>query len=194
MSQTLQNLTKAFIGESQARNRYTFYAKTAREEGYEQVAAIFLETADQEKQHAKQLFKMINGLQQEGGTTGQEIAVEVSAPTVFATTIENLKASIAGENHEYTEMYPEFVEAAQVEGYPQIAARLRAIAKAEEHHEERYKKLLSQLEAGTVFEKEEETWWYCRECGYMHFGKRVPEKCPACDHPKAFYQLKNEQY
>jgi rubrerythrin len=194
MQKTLQNLTKAFIGESQARNRYTFYAKVAQKEGYEQIAAIFLTTAEQEKIHAKRLFEHICELKKESGGNLDEIIVEAVAPTIYGTTIENLKAAIAGENHEHTVMYPEFADVAQSEGLNKIAARMRSIAKAEEHHEERYKKLLEQLENDTIFKKDKEVWWVCRECGYVHFGVQPPEECPSCDHPKGFYEIKCEEY
>lgn len=189
MTKTIENLTKAFIGESQARNRYSFYAKVAKKEGYEQIAGIFLETAEQEKTHAKRLFEHIQELKEE-----DEIKVEATAPVVYATTIENLKAAIAGENYEHTEMYPEFAETAEQEGLTDIAKRLRAIAKAEEHHEERYQKALTQLEAGTMFKKEQETAWVCRECGYVHVGDEAPLVCPSCDHPQSYYQVKCEEY
>jgi rubrerythrin len=193
MNQTIQNLTKAFIGESQARNRYSFYAKVAMKEGYEQIAEIFTVTAENERIHAKRLFETINKLKKNDQEI-DTITIETEAPTAYGTTIDNLKAAIAGEHHEHSSMYPEFAEIAQNEGYPEIAARLRAIAIAEEHHEERYKKLLKEVEAGTVFKKKKEIWWVCRECGYMHFGKEPPVKCPACDHPTAFYQVKCEEY
>ena len=193
MEQTIQNLTKAFIGESQARNRYGFYAKIAKKEGYEQIAGIFLETAEQEKEHAKRLFEHIQELKKELGNN-EEIKVEASAPTVYGTTQENLQAAIDGENYEHTEMYPEFAKIAEEENLPKIATRLKSIAKAEEHHEERYKKLLEQVKAGTVFKKEEEIEWVCRECGYTHKGKQAPEKCPSCDHAQSFYQRKCEEY
>jgi rubrerythrin len=194
MKETLKNLTKAFIGESQARNRYTFYARTAIKEGYEQIGAIFQDTADQEKTHAKRLFEHIQELKKEEKGDLGEIKVEAAAPTVYDTTAENLKAAIAGENWEHTSMYPEFAEVAEKEGYSGIAQRLRSIAKAEEHHEERYIKILKEVEAGTVFKKDKEIWWACRECGYQHFGTSAPEKCPSCDHPQAFYQVKCEEY
>ncbi len=194
MEETIKNLVKAFIGESQARNRYTFYAKIARKEGYEQIAEIFSITAENEKEHASTLFKLINELRKEGGEELNEIKVEVSAPLVLGNTVDNLKAAIAGENYEYTRMYPEFADVAEKEGYPEIAAKLRAIAKAEEHHEERFKKLLKEVEAGTVFKKDEEVWWVCRECGYVHYGREPPEKCPSCGHSKSFFQLKCEEY
>lgn len=194
MQKTIQNLTKAFIGESQARNRYTFYAKVAKKEGYEQIASIFLETAEQEKVHAKRLFEHIQELKEKIGDNLNEIKVEAVAPTVYKSTAENLKASITGENYEYTEMYPEFAKVAEEEGLTSIAQRLRSIAKAEEHHEERYKKLLAQLEAGTIFKKDKETVWVCRECGYVHKGNQAPVKCPSCDHPQSYYQIKCEEY
>ena len=194
MKNTIENLVKAFIGESQARNRYTFYAKIAKNEGFEQIAEIFLITAENEKEHASNLFKLINRLKKKTNEKLDEIEVEAVAPTVFSSTAENLKAAIAGENYEYTKMYPEFADVAEKEGFPEIATRLRAIAKAEEHHEERYKKLLKEVEAGTFFKKEKEVWWVCRECGYVHFGEEPPEKCPSCDHPRSYFQLKFEGY
>ncbi|MFH1610684.1 MAG: rubrerythrin [Patescibacteria group bacterium] len=188
MQKTIENLTKAFIGESQARNRYTFYTKIAKKEGYEQIASIFAETAEQEKVHAKRLFEHIQELKEKSNEDFSEIKVEAVAPTIYSTTAENLKASIAGENYEYTEMYPEFAKIAEEEGLAEIAIRLKSIAKAEAHHEERYKKVLEQLEAGTVFKKEQEVAWVCRECGYVHSGPEAPIKCPSCDHPQAYYQ------
>ena len=195
MQKTIENLTKAFIGESQARNRYSMYAKIAKNEGYEQISAIFEETADQEKEHAKQLFKMINELKKESGESKyEEIMVEASAPTTLGNTKENLKAAIGGEHYEYESMYPEFSTTAKEEGLEKIAARLLHIAKAEAHHEERYSKLLSNLENNTAFKKESEVEWICRKCGYAHTGNNAPERCPACDHPAAYYQVKSEQY
>lgn len=193
MEQTIKNLAKAFIGESQARNRYNFYASVARKEGYEQIAEIFALTADQEKEHAKRLFEHLQELKVKGGVEG-EVSVEAGMPTVLGTTAENLKAAIAGENHEHTSMYPEFATIAEQEGLPHIAARMLSIAKAESHHEWRYQKLLDQVEAGSVFKKDQDTWWVCMECGYVHFGKEAPVKCPSCDHAQAFYQVKSEQY
>ncbi len=191
MKKTIENLTKAFIGESQARNRYSFYAKNAKKEGYEKIAEVFEITADQEKQHAKWLLRLINEIKEEGteGTT-----VEAEASFIFGNTIENLKAAIKGENYEHTEMYPEFAKTAEDEGYPLISQRLKSIAKAEEHHQERYEKILKELENKTIFEKEKEVWWVCRECGYQSFGKRPPEICSSCDHPRAYYELKCEEY
>jgi rubrerythrin len=194
MKKTIENLAKAFIGESQARNRYTFYSKIARKEGFEQIAEIFLLTADNEKEHASWLFKLINELKKKSKENLDEITVEAAAPTILGTTAENLKAAIAGENYEHTKMYPEFADVADKEGLCEIAARLRCIAIAEKHHEERYKKILKEVEAGTVFKKGKEVWWVCRECGYVYFGKEPPQKCPSCDHVRAFYQVKCEEY
>ncbi len=194
MEKTLYNLGQAFAGESQARNRYTFYAKVARAEGYERVAEIFLLTADQEKEHAHWIMKMIRSLKEKAGNTDLMLKVEAEVPTVYGTTIENLNSAISGENHEYTSMYPDFAKEAEEEGFPEVAARLRSIAKAEEHHEERYKKILEQLVAGTFFKKEEEIYWICRECGYQHFGFEPPAVCPSCDHARSFYERKCEQF
>ncbi|MEM0465115.1 MAG: ferritin family protein [Candidatus Pacearchaeota archaeon] len=196
MKETLKCLVKAFIGESQARNRYTYYAKIAQKEGYEQIAEIFLITADQEKIHAKRLFEHIQELKKELSESEQkEIIVEnVSCSIIIGDTLENLKAAAAGEHYEYSEMYPSFAKIAEEEGYKKIALRFKAIAVAEIHHEERYKKLMEQLKNGTFFKKSENVWWVCRECGYAFFGKSPPEICPSCDHPKAFYQLKCEEY
>ncbi len=194
MRNTIENLTKAFIGESQARNRYTFYAKIAKKEGFEQIAEIFLLTAENEKEHAKRLFEHIQELKKKLGKGLEAITVEAAAPTTYGNTAQNLKAAIAGENYEYTEMYPEFVRVAEEEGLPEIAGRLKAIANAEAHHEERYKKLLKEVESGTVFKKDEAVWWVCRECGYLHFGREPPEKCPSCDHERSYYQVKCEAF
>ena len=190
MGETIENLTKAFIGESQARNRYTFYSKIAKKEGYEQISEIFLISAENEKEHASWLFKLINELKD----NLEAIKVAAEAPTALGNTTDNLKAAIAGENYEHTTMYPEFALAAEEEGLTDIATRLRAIAEAEKHHEERYAKLLRELETGTLFKKDKEVWWICRECGYQYFGKTPPEKCPSCDHDQGYYQIKSEEY
>ena len=195
MKNTIENLTKAFIGESQARNRYTMYAKIAKKEGYEQISEIFLLTADNEREHAKWLFRLINELKKKStGDNLDEISVEASAPTTLGNTIENLKASIAGENYEHTEMYPEFANVAEGEGLKEIADRLRAISHAEEHHEDRFKKLLSVVEGNTVFKKDDKVQWVCMKCGYVHEGEVAPEKCPSCDHPKSYFEIKCEKY
>ncbi|RJS68696.1 rubrerythrin family protein [ANME-2 cluster archaeon] len=194
MEKTLENLAKAFIGESQARNRYTFYAKVATKEGFEQIAGIFLMTAENEREHAKWLFRMINELRQKIPENPDEIVVEAAAPLTFGTTAENLAAAIAGENYETTTMYPEFADVAEAEGLDEIAHRLRMIAASEAHHEERYRKLLSIVERGTAFEKEKTVIWVCRKCGYVHEGREPPVECPSCDHPREYFEIKCEEY
>jgi len=194
MKETIVNLTKSFVGESQARNRYTFYAKIAQKEGYEQIAEIFTMTADNEKVHAKRFFEHIQELKKKFDIKGDEIEVSASAPNVYGTTTENLKASIMGEHHEHAELYPMFAKIADKEKLPAIAKRWRAISVAEKHHEERYNIFLEQIKNKTVFRKIQEIEWVCRECGYVHYGKTPPEKCQSCDHPKAFYQVKCEEY
>ena len=188
--ETLNNLIKAFIGESQARNRYTFYAKVAKKEGYEQISEIFTVTAENEREHAKKLFEMIQELKGDS----DELTVDALAPLTFGNTAENLRVAIAGEHYENSEMYPNFAETAEKEGLRSVAERLRAIAKAEEHHEERFRKLLTAVENGTVFEKEEPVYWVCRKCGYVHYGRKPPEKCPSCDHEKNYFMIKCEEY
>ncbi|CEG12243.1 Rubrerythrin [groundwater metagenome] len=194
MENTIKNLAVAFTGESQARNRYAMYSKIARKEGFEQIAEIFLITAENEKEHASWLFKLINELKKKSDENLDVVKVEADVPTTLGNTIENLKAAIAGENFEHTKMYLEFADIAEKEGFSEIAKRIRAIAIAEKHHEERFKKILKELESGTIFKKENKVWWVCRECGYVHFGTEPPEKCPSCDHEKSFYQIKCEEY
>ncbi len=189
MEKTLRNLCTAYVGECQARMRYGFYASKARKEGYEVIGEIFQETSDQEKEHAKRILEAIQTLKKDSS-----FKIETDIDLTLGNTIENLKSAINGESYEWTDMYPTFANEAEEEGFPEIAKRLRAIAKSEEHHEERYKKLLKQLEGGTIFKKEEEVEWTCMECGYVHRGKEPPEMCPSCDHPKSFYRLKNEEY
>jgi len=191
MKQTITNLAKAFAGESQARNRYTFYATIARNEGYEQIAAVFTETADQEKSHAKRLFEHLKEL-----TKGKIPALDIgtSVPLTLGKTTDNLQAAIDGETHEYKEMYPDFAKVAEKEGLKALAFRFLSIAKAEAHHAERYKKLLDLLKSGKLFKRTTKTYWVCRECGYVHVGLTPPTKCPSCDHPQAFYQVKSENY
>lgn len=188
--ETLKNLVKAFIGESQARNRYTFYAKKAKEEGYHQIAEVFLMTAENEKEHAESLFEMIQELKGDV----KEITVDATAPLIIGNTVENLKAAIAGEHHENAKMYPAFAEVAEREGLVKIANRLRAIGVAEKHHEERYTKLLKEVENGTVWKKDREVYWVCLECGYVHFGKEPPGKCPSCGHSRNYFVVKREEY
>jgi rubrerythrin len=192
MNETIKNLAAAFVGESQARNRYTIYAKIAKKEGYEEISKVFLETAENEREHAKWLFKLINKLKDKSGENLDDLKVEAEVPTVMGTTADNLKAAIEGEHYENTTMYPDFAKVAEAEGFPDIAARLRAIAKAEEHHEEHYKNLRARVEGGTMFKREEKTFWVCLKCGYVYEGKEAPEKCPSCDHPKAYFIEKCE--
>ncbi len=194
MSETLKNLAKAFIGESQARNRYQMYSKVAKKEGYEQIANLFLVTADNEREHAKWNFQMLKLLRTKLGFKEDAIHVDADAPLVLDDTITNLKAAIAGENYENTIMYPEFADIADKEGHPQIAERLRAIGRAEVHHEERYKKLLKQVEDGTVFKKKEKVRWVCQKCGYVHEGEEPPHTCPCCSHPHNYFELLCETY
>lgn len=194
MKETIKNLAKAFIGESQARNRYTMYAKIAFKEGYDQISELFLLTAENEREHASWLMKLINQLKGKTSENLDEIKVDAGMPTILSSTADNLKAAIAGENYEYTSMYPEFANLAEKEGLKEIADRLRAIAKAESHHEERYKKLLAEVEKKTVFKKEKKVYWLCRKCGYIHEGTEPPTKCPSCDHPTNYFQLKCEEY
>lgn len=185
-TKTEQNLLKAFAGESQARSRYTFFSSQAKKEGYEQIAAIFLETAEQEKEHAKRFFKFL-----EGGM----VEITASYPAgVIGTTAENLKAAAEGEHEEWDVLYSDFGRVAQEEGFPEIAAAFNAIAKVEREHEERYLKLLKNVNDGKVFEKDEEIEWQCRNCGYVHKGKNAPNACPACQHPQAYFEEKKTNY
>ena len=193
MEKTLVNLMKAYLGESQARNRYNFYTKIAKKEGFEQIAGIFAETEEQEKVHAKRLYEFIQELKDKLGK-GDEFHVESEVPTVYGDTAANLQAAIDGENYETTTMYPDFAKVATQEGLPHIAARLRAIAIAEMHHRDRYQNLLDHLKAGTTFKRSEKVYWVCRECGYLHQGTFPPKLCPACAHPQAYYQVQSENY
>lgn len=185
-TKTEQNLLKAFAGESQARSRYTFFASVAKKEGYEQISGVFMETAEQEKEHAKRFFKFL-----EGGMV--EITASYPAGKI-GTTMENLAAAAAGENEEWAEMYPEFAAIADEEGFPAIAAVFRNVATVEEQHEIRYRKLLAHVEAGDVFSREEEIYWQCRNCGYVHKRKNAPESCPACAHPRAYFEPMKQNY
>jgi len=194
MNETIKNLTKAFIGESMARNRYTFFARIAQKEGFEQISNLFLETAEQEREHASNLYKLISELKKKSGEKIDSIVVEAEAGVVYGDTIENLKASINGENYEHTIMYPEFAVVAEKEGFPEIANKLRAIAIAETHHEERYAKLLKEVENNTVFKKTNKVYWICIKCGYMEEGTEPPKECPSCGHSTAYFQIKSENY
>jgi rubrerythrin len=185
-TKTEKNLLAAFAGESQARNRYSYAASAAKKEGYEQIAAVFLETAEQEKQHAKRFFRFL-----EGGML--EITAAYPAG-VLGTTKENLKAAADGEHEEHNALYPEFARIAREEGFPLVATQFTTTAKAEAHHEERYRMLLKNLETGTAFKKAASIKWICRECGYVHEGPEAPAKCPCCEHPQAFFQVLVDQY
>jgi rubrerythrin len=191
-TKTLENLMKAFAGESQARNRYTFYASVAKKEGYEQIAAIFTETADNEKEHAKVFFKHIL----EGMASELPITVHVDAdyPVELRTTRENLKAAAAGENEEWTMLYPAFADVAEKEGFKDVANSFRQIAKVENRHEARYLKLLDNIEKCKVFKREEKVLWKCGNCGYILEAKEAPDVCPACKHPKSYFELFCETY
>ena len=174
-TKTEKNLWEAFAGESQARNKYTYYASKAKKEGYEQIAAFFLETADNEKEHAKLWFKALHG-------------------NNIPTTVENLTDAANGENFEWTNMYDRMAKEAREEGFEGIARQMEGVAKIEKHHEERYRKLLANIENGEVFERPQECVWVCRNCGHVHIGVKAPEACPVCAHPKSFFELRKENY
>jgi len=185
-TQTEKNLLAAFAGESQARNRYSYFASKARDEGFEQISAIFLDTADNEKEHAKRFFKFL-----EGGTA--EITASYPAG-VIGTTAENLKEAADGENFEHTKLYPEFARVAEEEGFKDVAAAFKMISIAERSHEKRYRALLSNIECGRVFRRETPVKWKCRNCGYVHEGTEAPKMCPACLHPQVYFELLGENY
>ena len=185
-TQTELNLLKAFAGESQARNRYTYFASKAKKEGYDQISAVFEETAAQEKEHAKRFFKFL-----EGG----ELEITAAFPAgVIGTTLENLKDAAAGENCEYTDLYPGFAKVAREEGFEAIAMVFEAICIAEKQHEKRYLDLAANIDAGKVFKKDSSVVWRCRNCGYLHEGDEAPQMCPACAHPQAYFELLGENY
>jgi rubrerythrin len=185
-SQTEKNLLTAFAGESQARNRYTYWASQAKKEGYVQIASIFEETAGQEKEHAKRFFKFLQG---------GEVEISGSFPAgVIGSTLDNLKAAAAGEHYEQSEMYPNMAKVAREEGFEDIAKVFEAIAVAEKFHEKRYTDLAANIEAGRVFKRDKPTVWRCRNCGYLHEGEEAPDKCPACAHPQAHFELKGENW
>ncbi len=185
-TETEKNLLRAFAGESQARMRYTFFAGTAKKEGYEQISAIFAETSDQEKEHAQRFFKFL-----EGGM----VTIDGAFPAgVIGTTAENLKAAAAGEHEEWGELYPSWADVAEKEGFPEIATVFRNIATVEKFHEGRYKKMLAHIEAGDVFSRPESIEWQCRNCGFTLEGKEAPKLCPACAHPQAYFEPKRNNY
>jgi rubrerythrin len=185
-TQTEKNLLTAFAGESQARNRYTYFAGQAKKEGYVQIATIFEETANQEKEHAKRFFKFLEG--------GEVEIIGAFPAGMIATTLENLKAAAAGEHYEHTEMYPGFAKTAREEGFDDVAAAFEAISVAEKQHEKRYVDLAANIEAGRVFKRDEEVVWRCRNCGYLHNGSEALEVCPACVHPQAHFELLGENW
>lgn len=185
-TKTEQNLLKAFAGESQARSRYTFFASVAKKEGYEQIAGVFLETAEQEKEHAKRFFKFL-----EGG----DATITASYPAGrIGTTTENLLAAAQGEKEEWDVLYPDFAQTAEEEGFPEVAAAFRAVSTVESEHEKRYLKLLSRLTDGNFFKRDGEIWWQCRNCGFVCRANEAPEICPACKHPQAYFEPKKENY
>jgi rubrerythrin len=194
MEETLKNLCKAFIGESQARNRYSMYSKQAMKDSLFELESVFNETAEQEREHAVQLSKMINQLQAKMGKKPEAVLVEAEGAAMFGSTIDNLKGSIAGETHEFTSMYPDFSKQAAKDNLPEVAKRLMAISVAEKHHKERYEKLLNAIQGGTLLKKDKPVVWFCRKCGYMHIGLTPPDKCPACDHAKEYYYTRTEEY
>jgi len=185
-TQTEKNLMQSFAGESQARMRYTYFASAAKKEGFEQIAAIFTETAEQEKEHAKRMFKYL-----EGGMV--EITASFSAG-VIGRTLDNLQAAAEGEHEEWSLLYPAFADVAEKEGFPGIAAMYRNISIAEKAHEERYRSFVKNIETASVFAKEDEVVWQCINCGYIHVGKEAPAACPACLHPQAYFEVKKENY
>jgi len=180
-TKTLVNLMTAFSGESQARNRYTYYSSIAKKEGFVEISKIFEETANHEKEHAKRMFKFLKD-------SGTDVETTGSFPTVISTTAENLKSAASGENHEWTELYPEFSKIAAEEGFPEISSAFKSIAISEKFHEERYKKLLERIESNTVFSESKSIKWKCQNCGYIHEGTDAPDKCPSCIHPKAHFE------
>ena len=172
-TQTEKNLMEAFSGESQARNKYTYFASKAKKEGFEQISSLFLKTADNEKEHAKMWFKELNGI---------------------GNTAENLVAAAEGENYEWTDMYEGFAKTAEEEGFPELAAKFRMVGEIEKHHEERYRKLLENVEGGLVFSRDGDMIWQCANCGHIHVGKQAPQVCPVCEHPQAYFQIEAKNY
>jgi len=191
-TKTAENLLKSFAGESQARTRYTFYSSVADKEGYKQIKNIFIETADNEKEHAKRFYKfLLEGLKDELPTT---VEINAQYPVAQGTTLENLKAAASGENEEWAELYPSFAKDADEEGFTEIANAFRLIATVEKRHETRYQKLANNVANGEVFKKDENVLWKCGNCGYIHEGTDAPNICPACVHPQAYFELFVENY
>lgn len=191
-TKTAENLLKSFAGESQARNRYTYYASVADKEGFKQIKNIFIETADNEKEHAKRFYKfLLAGFQ---GELPANIEISASFPVAQGATLDNLKAAAGGENEEWTELYPAFAKVAEEEGFPEIATAFKMIALAEKRHETRYNKLAENIEKGLVFKKDQKALWKCGNCGYVHEGEGAPDECPACIHPQAYFEKFVETY
>jgi len=188
-TKTAENLMKSFAGECQARTRYAYYSSTAKKEGYVQISNIFMETAENEKEHAKRFFKFLNE-----SLKGENLEITAEFPVGLGDTKENLLAAANGENEEWTELYPEFAKVAEEEGFDNIAYVWREVAEVEERHELRYRKLLANIEECKVFERDEEVEWKCNNCGYIHKGKVAPTRCPACDHPQAHFEVFHETY
>ncbi|MDI3482049.1 MAG: hypothetical protein PWQ97_1704 [Tepidanaerobacteraceae bacterium] len=188
-TKTAENLMKAFAGESQARNRYTYYASVAKKEGYVQIANLFTETAENEKEHAKIFFKFLNE-----SLNGETVEINAGYPVALGDTKANLLAAANGEKEEWSELYPEFAKVAEEEGFSDIAEAFRKIAKVEKHHEARYRKLLKNIENGTAFKKDTVVLWKCNNCGYIHEGDSAPEVCPVCAHPQGFFEVFVETY
>jgi len=191
-TKTAENLLKAFAGESQARNRYTYYASVADKEGYKQIRNIFIETADNEKEHAKRFYKFL--LEGFAGELPASIQITADYPVAQGTTLDNLKAAASGENEEWTSLYPAFAKVAEEEGFPEVAAAWKMISLAEKRHEIRYNKLAENIAADKVFKKDEKVLWKCTNCGYVHEGTTAPEKCPACVHPQGYFEVFKETY
>lgn len=188
-TRTAENLMKAFAGESQARTRYTYYASTAKKEGYIQISNLFMETAENEKEHAKRFFKFLNE-----SLKGEMVDITADYPVGLGDTKENLLYAANGENEEWTKLYPTFADVAEEEGFKEIATAFRKIAEVEKHHEERYRKLLSNIENGSVFKKDKVVLWKCNNCGYIYEGTSAPQSCPACQHPQGYFEVFVETY
>jgi rubrerythrin len=188
-TKTAENLMKAFAGESQARNRYSYYASVAKKEGYVQISNLFTETADNEKEHAKRFFKFLKE-----NLNGEMVEITASFPVGLGDTKANLLSAANGENEEWTELYPQFADIADQEGFPEVAAAFRKIAEIERHHEARYRKLLSNLENDAAYKKDSVVEWKCNNCGYLHKGESAPELCPACIHPQGYFEVFVETY
>lgn len=188
-TKTAENLMKAFAGECQARNKYTYFASAAKKEGYVQIYNLFIETAENEKEHAKRFLKFLNE-----SLNGETVEINAAFPVGLGDTKANLLSAANGENEEWVELYPKFAEVAEQEGFPAVAVAFRKIAEVEKHHEARYRKLLSNIENDTIFKKDKAVLWKCNNCGYIHEGEAAPEVCPACIHPQGYFEVFVETY